>query len=96
MGYRLTRKAADDLRHIYVEGIKLFGAPQAARYHDRLRQAFEMLGQNPQMVRERSEISPPVRVYPCGSHVIVYILDHSGEVLILRVRHGREDWQAEP
>lgn len=55
-----------------------------------------MLGQNPQMVRERSEISPPVRVYPCGSHVIVYILDHSGEVLILRVRHGREDWQAEP
>ena len=96
MGHRLTRKAAEDLRRIYAEGIEHFGAPQAARYHERFRRMFELIAQNPQIARERPELSPPVRVHPCGSHVIVYILDDSGEVLILRVRHGREDWQGEP
>ena len=38
------------------------------------------------------EITPPVRVHPCGSHMIVYEINKLG-VLILRVRHHRENWE---
>jgi plasmid stabilization system protein ParE len=43
--------------------------------------------------RECHEIVPPVRIHPIGSHLIVCTLDDHGEILILRVRHGHEDWQ---
>ena len=95
MTYRLTGKAAADLRRIFLEGMTLFGLAQAERYHARLRRSFELLADNPEMARERPELSPPARVHPCGSHVIVYIVQDGG-VLIVRVRHGREDWEAMP
>lgn len=92
MGYRLTRKAVEDLRQIYVEGIAHFGAHQAASYHDSLKRIFDMLAYNPGIARSRTEISPPVRVHPHKAHVIIYSLDENKDVLILRVRHSREDW----
>ena len=62
MAYRLSGKAADDLRRIYMEGIRAFGADQAASYHAELGRAFDMLAAWPFMARERVEITPPVRV----------------------------------
>lgn len=96
MGYRLTRRAAADIRHIYSEGLRLFGAAQAARYHARLTRTFEMLADNPELARERAELSPPVRIHPCGAHIVVYRIEEDGGVLIIRVRHGREDWADAP
>lgn len=92
MGYRLSRKAAADLRAIYAEGIRLFGLQQADRHMDRLEQAFELVGGNPHMARERFELSPPARVHPVKSHVVLYVVRDDGDVLIVRVRHSREDW----
>ncbi|MCD2472138.1 type II toxin-antitoxin system RelE/ParE family toxin [Jiella sp. MQZ9-1] len=43
MTYKLTEKAADDVQRIYADSIRFFGAAQAARYHARLRQCFEVL-----------------------------------------------------
>jgi toxin ParE1/3/4 len=37
-----------------------------------------------------------VRVHPCGSHIIIYTVNKAGGVLIVRVRHGREDWADPP
>jgi toxin ParE1/3/4 len=92
VSYRLTRKAAADLRRIFTEGMTLFGSAQAERYHARLRRTFDLLAANPEMARERTELSPPARVHPCGSHIIVYVVAEDGAVLVVRVRHGREDW----
>jgi toxin ParE1/3/4 len=50
------------------------------------------LADNPEMAPERPELSPPARVHPCGSHVIIYIVGLNDDVLVVRVRHGREDW----
>lgn len=74
----------------------LFGLAQAERYHARLQRAFDLLAANPTMARERSELSPPVRIHPCGSHIILYIVVADSDVLIVRVRHGREDWVEAP
>lgn len=95
MAYRLTRKAAEDVRRIWLEGARRFGADQAERYHARLRRSFELLAAQPEMARERPELTPPARVHPCGAHVILYLVEPNGEVLIVRLRHGHEDWQGQ-
>ena len=95
VAYRLSCKAADDLRRIYVDSMRMFGADQAARYHARLGTALDILAAQPFMARERLDITPPVRVHPCGSHVIVYLVEISGDIL-LRIRHGRKDWVSDP
>ncbi|MFN4011112.1 MAG: type II toxin-antitoxin system RelE/ParE family toxin [Pannonibacter sp.] len=96
MTYRLTRKAADDITGIYIEGVVRFGEAQAARCHGLLESVFELIAANPYLARERHEINPPVRVYPVQSHLVIYAVDDRSDVLIIRVRHGREDWKQNP
>lgn len=92
MTYRTTHRADLDIANIYVHGERAFGAEQAERYQDGLFKAFDMLAANPRLARERPEITPPVRLYPYGAHVIVYILRDEG-ILIVRVLHGQQDWE---
>lgn len=92
MRYRLTRAAEEDIIAIYAEGGARFGTTQADRYHGELAQVFELIAANPEMARERHEIRPPVRIHPHGSHVIVYRIEDDGNVQIIRIRHGRENW----
>jgi len=93
--YQLTQAASDDLVAIFLEGIEQFGAPQADAYHDGLAATFVFLAEYPRAAREREEISPPVRAYRYKSHLIVYEIQSDDCVLILRIRHGREDWVTE-
>ena len=46
------------------------------------------------MPRLREEISLPVRVHPYKAHLVIYDVGDEDEVIILRVRHGREDWMS--
>ena len=94
MGFRLTRAAEDDLVAIGEAGIRLFGHRQARRYHDELFARFALLAANPRMARERQEISPPVRIHPFKTHLVVYLVEDA-DILILRIRHAHEDWQSE-
>lgn len=96
MAYRLTRQAADDITHIYIDGVSMFGVIQAEKYHVEMEATFKLIDANPKLARERLEIMPPVRVHPFGSHIIVYIADDKNDVLIVRVRHGQEDWKDHP
>ena len=40
--------------------------------------------------------TPLVRVHPCGAHVIVYLAMETGDVPIVGIRYGREDWVGNP
>tara|TARA_R110002126_G_scaffold160670_2_gene308339 strand:+ start:366 stop:656 length:291 start_codon:yes stop_codon:yes gene_type:complete len=93
MAYRLTRAAEADLISIYREGVILFGPEQAEAYFAALTASFERLAAHPRMARLRREIRPPVRLHPCGSHIVVY-REAAGSIDVLRIRHGREDWDA--
>ena len=95
MPHRLSSGAAQDLVEIHAEGVELFGPRQADAYVDRLEAAFDLLAATPGIARERTELSPPVRAYPCGAHVVVFETEADG-ILILRVRHGYEDWMGDP
>ncbi len=93
MGYKLSARAEDDLAQLYADGLTLFGAVQANAYLDDLFSTLDFLACYPRAARMRSEITPPVRVHPYKSHLIIYEAD-GDEVLVLRVRHGRENWEA--
>ena len=73
----------------------MFGVVQAERYQDALDTAFELIAAFPRLARERLELRPPVRVHPCNSPIIVYLVDDEGP-FIVRVRHCGEDWEASP
>jgi toxin ParE1/3/4 len=92
MRYRTTRRADDDVFDIYARGTRDFGEHQAERYHAGLLRAFEFIAAHPLATRERREYAPPIRMHFVGAHVVVYLVkeDH---VLIIRVLHGRQDWE---
>jgi len=96
VGYTLSRKAEEDIIGIFLEGAGQFGLQQAERYHDHLNKAFEFLADNPYAARERSELDPSIRIHPVGSHIPLYTLGENGDVFIVRVRHGHEDWLTNP
>ncbi len=76
-------------------GMRSFGETQARRYHRDLFRTFALIAEFPQIARERTELSPPVRIHPHKAHLIVYIVHDKDDVLILRIRHGHEDWAAD-
>lgn len=73
----------------------MFGLSQADAYIRGLLQAMDTIAAYPEAHRVYEETIPPVRFRPHKSHVIVYALDESG-VLVVRIRHGHEDWRNDP
>jgi len=96
MGFRLTRKAEEDIYHVYEEGLRLFGFAQAEKYLDQIEAHFELLADRPRIGPERFELKPPVRIYPTGSHILIYQIEDNDDVLIIRIRHQKEDWISDP
>lgn len=92
MSYKTTRQADQDIIDIYVHGVQEFGPAQAERYHQGLTDTFELLAANPRLARERPEFDPPVRIHPYEAHLIVYMVRDDG-LLVVRVLHGRQDWE---
>ena len=96
MSFYLTNAAEEDITNLISAGASLFGVVQAKAYHASLERVFNLIADNPKLAREREELTPVVRIHPFGSHVIIYKTEDNGDVLIIRVRHGHEDWQDNP
>jgi toxin ParE1/3/4 len=92
MPYRISRRADQDIIDIYLWGHRRFGPPRAELYHDALMQTFDLIAENPRIARERPQFVPAVRIYPHQSHLVIYGLEGE-DVLILRVLHGRQEWE---
>ncbi|TRC71024.1 type II toxin-antitoxin system RelE/ParE family toxin [Mesorhizobium sp. WSM4307] len=95
MGFRLSVAAEEDIIAIAEEGMRLFGAEQAGLYHEQMFAILDLIAANPRMARERHEISPPMRIHPFKAHLVVYRIEADGHILIVRIRHGHEDWSGD-
>lgn len=92
MPYYITERAKSDMIGLYVDGAHKHGTERAERYYEGLTAQFEALALQPLLYHERTEIIPPIRVCPYGVHVVIYKVQEDDSLLIIRVRHGREDW----
>lgn len=95
MAVELSAKADRDLAELIASGLERYGVAASDRYVARLREAFEMIDRFPRIARLRQEIDDATRGFPVGVHIIFYQVDDADDVLILRIRHGREDWLAD-
>ena len=68
----------------------MFGPKQATRYFNEVRAKIAALASTVAFDRERPELGNGVRVKRHKAHVILWVTE--AEIVILRVRHGREDW----
>lgn len=91
--YRLTPAPQKDMEEIWRYGASTWSVHQAELYTDALEDAFNRLLTFPELARERTEFTPPVRIYPIGEHIIVYAIadDHLN---VLRILGGRQDWNS--
>jgi toxin ParE1/3/4 len=92
-GWVLRPAAGDDLSNIWLEGAASWGVEQAERYADGLFALFDLLVEFPEIARERTEFSPPVRIHPSGAHLVIYRQVEQG-IEIIRVLHGHQNLTA--
>jgi toxin ParE1/3/4 len=90
----VIRPAAEkDLSDIWRYGADNWGIEQADHYTDGLFALFDLLADFPEMAREHSEFTPPVRIHPSGAHLVIYCVEGQG-VAIIRILHAHRNLTA--
>ena len=88
--FRVSRKAQADIRDIGRYTQRAWGNDQRRLYLAGLEAQFNLLAENPNLAPEHREFSPPARLFRHRQHMIVYLPDGDG-ILVLRVLHARMD-----
>ena len=92
MSWRTAARADQQIEDLFEDGWRRFGEAQATEYLDGLYDLFDLIVSQPRMNRLRDEFDPPVRIHPYRSHVVAYVEEENG-VLIVAIKHARQDWQ---
>ena len=82
--------AKQDLIDIWLYTFIEWGESQADKYLDDLDTVLTLLAEQPLICRERSEISPPVRIHHHAHHLIIYTTVDD-DINIVRVLHENMD-----
>lgn len=95
MEHRVAPQAVADLDNIWYYVAKESGSVEIAnRLIDSITRRFFLLASHPYLGRARDDdFGAGSRSFPAGEYVIVYCVEN-GDVLILRVAHGRRDIEA--
>lgn len=89
-GWVLRPAAIGDLSDIWGHGAAEWGPDQADRYAEGLFGLFDLLAEFPELARERAELSPPVRIHPIRSHLVIYRWNGQA-VEIIRILHAHRN-----
>ena len=90
MPYRLSEKADEDVTQLYRHGFVQFGEAQADRYLTSLHEAFERIASFPRM---GERLSKGFRKFVHRPHIVVYLVEDDGGVMIERVVDSRSNWR---
>lgn len=86
--------ALADIADLYHWGAEHFGEAQAERLHREIYHRFDLLAENPLLGVDRNHIAAGLRLYFLPAPVVIAYRHTAGELFVLRVFHGREDYQA--
>ena len=95
MAHRVSPQAVSDLDGIWYYVATENGSIETANHLiDSITDRFFLLSRHPHLGRSRDEdLGISFRTFPVGEYLIVYCIE-DGDVLILRVVHGRRDLEA--
>ena len=88
--FRITPRAAQDLRNIARYTLPTWGRKQRDTYLRAIDRRFSWLVENPNLGKPRADIKEGYYSYPQGSHVIFYLVREDG-IDIIGVPHQRMD-----
>ena len=88
--FRITPRAASDLRDVARYTLGTWGRKQRDAYLREMDKRFAWLAENPMLGKPRPDIREGYRSYPQGSHVIFYLVRDTG-IDIIGVLHQRMD-----
>ena len=86
-GFRLSRRAVDDLKGIARRTERQWGREPRNRYLHGLDRCFHDLADNPRLEPSREDIRPGYRQHRHVSHVIFYRLAEDETVEVVRILH---------
>lgn len=93
MTRRLTfrPKAEADLAEIWDHTAARWSVAQAESYLTGLNDALALLSAHPEIARLH-DFTPPARLFPYRSHLVVFVEDES-TLEVIRVLHMRSNWR---
>jgi toxin ParE1/3/4 len=89
-GFRVTPRAARDLRSIARFTLRTWGREQRDAYLSAIDRRMAWLAENPARGRRRPDVKDGYFSYPQGSHVIFYLVRDDG-IDIIGIPHRRMD-----
>ena len=92
--YDLSQKAAEDLFSIWKYTLDNWSATQADNYYSTLEEAFSEIAVHPlKFGKSVDEIYPGLYSYHIKRHIIFYLLQENGRVLIVRILLEKMDYR---
>ena len=88
--YKLTPKAKLDIRSILHYTTKKWNKAQARKYIQELDIKLQLLADNPNLGRERNDIADNYYSFVSASHVIFYLIDEQG-IIVIGIPHQTMD-----
>ena len=85
---KLSPKARQDFIDILRYTGEAWGSSQLLIYRDKINDALQAIGRNPQLGHRRGDLPPTHQAYLVGSHVIVYRLGDDS-IGVVRILHQR-------
>ena len=85
---KLSPKARQDFIEILRYTGETWGQQQLLTYRDKVNDALQAIGRNPQLGHSRADLPPTHRGYLVGSHIIVYRID-ADSIGVARILHQR-------
>lgn len=90
--YRLTNEALSDLADIWNYTADESSEAQADSYYELIMAAFERIAEHPNWYGKKyDEIFKGLFGFKVRKHIIFYIIDSEGNILVVRILHERMD-----
>jgi toxin ParE1/3/4 len=89
--FRLTPAAEADLDDIWQYTMRTWSAKRADSYTDEFFDGFELLVYNPNSGRKVEGFGGRYRRLLVQHHLVFYVVEQSGDILIIRILHERAD-----
>ena len=91
--YDITKEATDDLYRIWEYTVDNWSEQQADMYYAFLEAGMNEVSDAPELIgKPFDEIYPGLRAYHVRRHMLFYITQDNGRVLIVRILHERMDY----